>query len=84
MVGNYYPTKLGASPNSDELIVRARGEKLEDQIKTYAELQALLIEEVPRLNLVYVPIIWGARSDVRGITPHPLGWGLYQDGWFDR
>ena len=84
MVSRYDPTKLGASPNSDELIERARGEKFEQQKETYAQLQALLIEEVPRLNLVYVPIIWGARSDVRGITPHPLGWGLYQDGWFDR
>ena len=84
MVSRYDPTKLGASPNSDELIERARGESFEQQKETYAELQALLIEEVPRLNLVYVPIIWGARSDVRGITPHPLGWGLYQDGWFDR
>ena len=84
MVSRYDPTKLGASPNSDELIERARGERFEQQKETYAELQALLIEEVPRLNLVYVPIIWGARSDVRGITPHPLGWGLYQDGWFDR
>ena len=84
MVSKYDPTKLGASPNSDELIERARGEKFEAQKETYAQLQALLIEEVPRLNLVYVPIIWGARSDVRGIMPHPLGWGLYQDGWFDR
>ena len=52
MVANYDPDKLAASPNSDELIERARGEKFEAQKETYAQLQALLIEEVPRLNLV--------------------------------
>ena len=78
MVSNY------DNPQSDELIERASGEKLEDQIETYAELQRILIDDVPRLNVIYVPVLWGARQDVRGISPHPLGWALIQDGWFDR
>ena len=68
----------------DMLIERARGETLEQQKETYAEIQRILIDDVPRIVTSFVPILWGARNDVRGVTPHPLGWGLIQDAWFDR
>ena len=66
----------------DELIIRARGESLEDQIVTYAEVQRILVDEVPRIIPVFQPWLYGAQANVRGIVPHPLGWPIAQDGWF--
>ena len=66
----------------DELVVRARGESLEEQKVTYAEIQRLLIDEVPRLVIANVPRLLGARTDVR-MNPHPLGWLLVTDTWLD-
>jgi peptide/nickel transport system substrate-binding protein len=68
----------------DMLIERARGETLEEQLVTYARIQEILVDDVPRLVTTFVPTLWGARNDVRGVTPHPLDWGLIQDAWFDR
>ena len=68
----------------DSLIERARGQPLEDQKVTYAEIQRILIEDVPRLVVAYRPWLYGARTDVRGVSPHPLGWALIQDAWLDR
>ena len=68
----------------DMLIERARGETLEEQLVTYARIQEILVDDVPRLVTSFVPALWGARNDVRGVTPHPLDWGLVQDAWFDR
>ena len=68
----------------DELIERARGETLEDQIVTYARIQEILIDNVPRIVTSFTPLLWGARADVRNVTPHPLGWGMIQDAWLDR
>jgi len=67
----------------DELIVRARGEQLEDQVVTYARIQEILIDNVPQIVVAYKPALYGVRNNVRGVAPHPLGWGLLQDGWFD-
>ena len=67
----------------DALIIRARGETLEDQIATYAEIQRILIEDVPRIIPAYQPWLYGARANVRGVSPHPLGWPLVNDAWID-
>ena len=67
----------------DELISRARGETLEERIVTYAEAQRILIEEVPRLVVAYRPNLLGVRNNVRGISPHPIDFKLWQDGWLD-
>ena len=66
----------------DELIVRARGETLKEQIVTYAEIQKIHIEDVPHLIVAFQPWLYGARANVRGIAPHPLAWPVLQYGWF--
>ena len=71
------------NPALDVLIERAREQDLEGQKETYAEIQRILIEDVPRLVVAHRPLLYGARKDVRGVAPHPLGWPLIQDGWFD-
>ena len=68
----------------DELIIRARGETLEEQKVTYAEIQRIMIEDVPRLIPAYQPWLYGARSNVRGVVPHPLGYPLVNDAWIDE
>ena len=67
----------------DELIERAKGETLEQQKVTYAEVQRILIDEVPGLVVAFQPVMYGARINVRGVDPHPLGYRLIQDAWLD-
>ena len=57
----------------DELVFRARGEKSEDQKATYAEIQRILIEDVPRIAVAFRPSLYGARANVRGILPPSAG-----------
>ena len=71
------------NPRVDELIVQARGETLEKQVETYTEIQCILVEEVPRLVVGYQPWLYAAQANVRGVTPHPLGWPLINDAWID-
>ena len=73
-----------SNPTYDELIERARGESLEDQKATYAEVQRLLIEEVPRLVAAFQPNLWGVRTHVRNADPHPFGYRIVQDIWLDE
>ena len=73
-----------ANPVLDELIIKARGQDLEGQKETYAEIQRILIEDVPRIVVAYTPWLYGARSNVRGVSPHPMGWPLVNDAWFEE
>ena len=66
------------------MIIRARGETLEEQKVTYAEIQRIMIDDVPRLIPAYQPWLYGARSNVRGVVPHPLGYPLVNDAWIDE
>ena len=68
----------------DELIVRARGETLEEQIVTYARIQEILVDDVPRLVVGFQPWLYGARANVRGVVPHPLAWPIINDAWIDE
>ncbi len=67
----------------DDLVVKARGQKLEDQKKTYEEIQRILIDDVPQIVVAFQPWLYGVRNNVRGADPHPLGWGIFQDAWLD-
>ena len=54
----------------DELLDIALGQsELEDQKKTYGELQCLVVDEVPRIIPVFRPVVLGVRNDVRGAEP---------------
>ena len=69
----------------DELLLRGRGETLEERKVTYDRIQEILIDEVPRLVVAFKPMLYGARNNVRGVVPHPLGpiAIILQDGWLD-
>ncbi len=71
------------NPAFEELLVKGRGETIEEQKETYAEIQRTLIEDVPRLVLAWQPQMYGARTNVRGVQPHPAVWILVQDAWLD-
>jgi peptide/nickel transport system substrate-binding protein len=70
----------------DALVYRARGEAPEAQKATYVEIQCKLIEDVPRLAVAFRPSFYGARLNVRGAIPHPLGINgvKFQDAWLDN
>ena len=72
------------NPVIDELIERARAQDLEGQRESYGEIQRMLIDDVPRISIAFTPWLYGARTDVRGVAPHPLGWPLVQDAWLDE
>ena len=67
----------------DALMEKARGQDLEGQKESYAEIQRMLVDDVPRIIPAFTPWLYGARKDVRNADPHPLGWGLIQDAWLD-
>ena len=73
------------NPTLDALVRKARGERdLADRQATYAEVQRILIQDVPRVIAVFKPVLNGARTNVRGIVAHPLNWPLFHEGWFDE
>ena len=72
------------SDTVDELIERARGETLEEQKATYGEVQRILVDEVPGIVVAFQPLLYGLRSNVRGIIPHPLGRRIFQDAWLEE
>ena len=70
------------NPRLDELIEKARGQDIDGQKESYAEIQQILVDNVPRIVIAFQPWMYGARSNVRGVEPHPLSWPIFQDGWF--
>ena len=71
------------NPTWDELLIKARGQDLEGQKETYAEIQRILIDDVPRIVPAFMPLLYGSRTNVRGVDVHPLAWAILQDGWLD-
>ena len=71
------------NPVYDELLIKARGQNLEDQKVTYAEMQRILIDDVPRILPAFQPMLYGARINVRDANPHPYGWPIMSDAWID-
>jgi peptide/nickel transport system substrate-binding protein len=73
------------NPTVDQLIVKARGQKdLEERRATYAEIQRILIDDVPRIIAVFKPNLIGVGTHVRGIEVHPLNWPIFHRGWLDN
>jgi len=54
----------------DALFVEAKSAPLlEDQIRIYGEAQCIVVEEVPRVVVVFRPVTLGIRNDVEGSAP---------------
>ena len=66
-----------SNPVVDALIEKARGQDLEGQKESYGEIQRILIDDVPRLVVVFQPWIYGVNKDLRGVAPHPRGLGAH-------
>ena len=68
----------------DELIILARSQlELADRQATYGEVQCILIDEVPKIVPVFMPIVHGMRLNVMGLDAKPHGdpWCRYI--WLD-
>lgn len=61
------------NPRVDELIVKARSQVgLAARKESYAEIQRILIDEVPRIISVFGPAFHDLRSNVRDCEANPL------------
>ncbi|HEY90491.1 MAG TPA: hypothetical protein G4O07_01535, partial [Dehalococcoidia bacterium] len=73
------------NPRVDELIILARSQvKLEDRQETYGELQAILIDEVPRIIPVFQLIVNGMGNNVQGLESEPCAWFWCRYAWLDN
>jgi peptide/nickel transport system substrate-binding protein len=71
------------NPVVNDLIIEARGQDLQGQKESYAEIQRILIDDVPRLIPAFQAWLMGMRTDVRGVDIHPLGFMPLNDAWLD-
>ena len=69
----------------DSLLETAMGQgELKDQIPTYARIQCIVVDEVPRIIPVFRPVLVGARLDVRDLVPMPDMTFQVRWTWLDR
>ena len=68
----------------DELIARARGETLEQQKVTYAEIQRILADDVPRLVIGSPPLLYGTRNNVQDAGPTPVRARSLKNAWLEK
>jgi peptide/nickel transport system substrate-binding protein len=74
-----------SNPVVDDLIIKARSQtNLEDRKETYAEVQRILIDDVPRILPVFQPYFVGLRNNVQGVEAHPNGWLILNNAWIDN
>ncbi len=72
------------NPRVDELIILARTQlELADRQETYGELQEILIDEVPKIVPVFMPILHGMRNNVMGLEAKPHGDPWVRYIWLD-
>jgi peptide/nickel transport system substrate-binding protein len=72
------------NPRVDELIILARTQfEMEDRQETYGELQEILIDEVPKIIPVFMPILHGMRNNVMGLEAKPHGDPWVRYIWLD-
>ena len=73
------------NPELDSLLAQAQGQvELADRKVTYAEIQRILIEDVPRIVVGFRPIFMAMNKDVQGLQAHPQWWPLLHETWLDR
>ncbi len=69
----------------DSLLAQAQGQvELADRKATYAEIQRILIEDVPRIVVGFRPIFMAMDEGVQGLNAHPQWWPLLHETWLDR
>jgi peptide/nickel transport system substrate-binding protein len=68
----------------DALIERARGETQEQQIETYAEIQRILVDDVPMLVIGSSSLIYGARNNVEDVGPTPVRYRSLKYSWLSK
>ncbi|UCH42153.1 MAG: ABC transporter substrate-binding protein [Dehalococcoidales bacterium] len=69
----------------DELIIQARSQlELADRQESYGEAQCIIIDEVPKIIPVFMPILHGMRNNIMGLEAKPHGdpWCRYI--WLDN
>ena len=54
---------------------------MEDRQETYGEIQCILIDEVPRIIPVFMPVAHGMRLNVRGLEAKPHGGTFLRYAW---
>jgi len=70
------------NPRMDELLELSSTEIDFDKRKAYwKEIQEILIEEVPSVYLLYVPVLVAHRTHVQGVQAHPNSWTFMEDWW---
>jgi peptide/nickel transport system substrate-binding protein len=74
-----------SNPVIDDLIAKARSQTDQEARKqTYAEVQRILIDDVPRIIPVFQPYFVSMRNNVRGLEAHPNGWLILNNTWIDN
>ena len=73
------------SPTFDSLLDSALTElDFQKRKDYYAQIQELLIEEVPTTYTMFVPIVSGHWNHVFGVKLHPYFHYFYQDWWIEK
>ena len=73
------------NPELDSLLAQAQSQvDLADRKATYAQIQRILIEDVPRIVVGFRPIFMAMHEDVMGLEAHPQWWPLLHETWLDR
>ena len=81
--GSIWNTSHYVNPVHDALFFKARGQDFEGQKETYAEIQRIQIDDVPRLIIGWTPWIYGVRKNVRNAAPHPAWYAIFNEAWLD-
>jgi len=68
----------------DELMARARGETLAQQIETYGEIQRILVDDVPSLVIANHPVIYGARNNLHDVGPQTVRNRTLRNAWLAK
>ena len=83
-VGCAWNAQRYSNQTVDDLVLKARAQDLEGQKESWAEIQNILVEDVPQLLVGFLPHLNAARNNVYGVDPHPLGVDRLQDAWIDE
>jgi len=73
------------NPEIMQLLTVARGQTDQmERAKTFAEIQRILRDDVPRIVVAFRPLFVAMRKDVVGFEAHPQYYPLLHEVWLDR